>query len=128
MGEWAFGCDVCQDVCPWNRKAPVSADATFAPVGNRDRLSLAELLPLDDEAFRARYGHTPLARPGRDSLIRNACITAANTGDASTLPLLRAAQADASPVVRDAAAWAEGQLRQRLAEAADRDGSSGSPG
>lgn len=128
LGEWAFGCDVCQDVCPWNGKAPVSTEPAFARVEGRDRLRLEDLVPMDDGEFTARYGDTPLSRPGRESLLRNACLAAANTGGASELSWLRAAQGDSSPLVRETARWAEAHLQQRLGEAAGDAGCSESPG
>jgi epoxyqueuosine reductase len=112
MGDWAFGCDICQDVCPWNHKAPATNDPALQTSGDRHRIRLSELLPLSEDNFQIQYGDTPLARPGRDALVANACIAAGNTGDASLLHPLDAASRDSSPLVRDAADWA----RRRLAE------------
>jgi epoxyqueuosine reductase len=96
VGDWLFGCDVCQEVCPWNRKdesEPETVDVT-------------ELLSLTEEEFRDRYRDTAMFRTKRRGLLRNAAIVLGNTGDASALPALRRALDDSEPMVRDAAAWA----------------------
>lgn len=110
MGDWLFGCDVCQDVCPWNRRAPISTEPAFQPSPERGVESAIELLSLDDETFRARFRHTPLWRPGRAGLLRNACLVLGNTGDRSFVPVLTTALDDSEPLVRAAAAWALGRL------------------
>jgi epoxyqueuosine reductase len=72
-GDWLFGCDVCQDVCPWNQRfARPTADAELAPRGEVAAPDLAALLALDPEAFAARFDDTPFERPGRDGMRRNA--------------------------------------------------------
>jgi epoxyqueuosine reductase len=120
MDDWVFGCDVCQDVCPWNTKAPMTQEPAFRKGEGRDRLILHDLLPLSDEQFQQRFGDTPLVRPGRDALTANACIAAGNTGNASQIATLQTARQDRSELVRNAAEWAESQLRQRLSGSADR--------
>jgi epoxyqueuosine reductase len=103
VGDWLFGCDICQDVCPWNRKdmsQPEALDAT-------------EVLSLTDEAFRQRYRGTALERTKRRGLVRNAAIVLGNSGDPAALPVLRQALADPEPVVREAAAWAIAQIDNR---------------
>jgi epoxyqueuosine reductase len=107
LGNWVFGCDVCQDVCPWQRFALPSAEAAFYP-GDIDRAAppLLSLLALNDDAFRARYRGTPLYRIKRARLVRNACVAAGNWGSPDALPALRALLHDDSPLVRGHAAWA----------------------
>lgn len=117
-GEWLFGCDICQEVCPWNRKAPVSNEREFAPTAHLFPADAAALLQLDQAAFDAQYGHTPLARPGRAGVLRNACIVLGNRGDASFVPVLVRAVEDAEPLVRGAAAWALGRIGSAAAGAA----------
>jgi epoxyqueuosine reductase len=121
MGDWAFGCDICQDVCPWNRKAPVSHEPAFAREEKGDRVLLSELLAMTDAEFHRRHGDTPLARPGRDALAANACIAAANSGDARQLPVIEQARHDRSELVRQTAAWAERRLHERLTGSAGAD-------
>ena len=110
IGQWLFGCDVCQDVCPWNRKAPTSTEPVFAPSPDRDPADAIALLRVSRDEFRQRFGQTPLARPGRAGLLRNACIVLGNTGDSQAIPALIAALDDSEPLVRGAAAWALGRV------------------
>src|SRR5687767_32304 len=63
VGDWLFGCDVCQEVCPWNRFAPPSAESQFEPLESMNPVALAELFDLTEEDFRRRFRHTPLWRP-----------------------------------------------------------------
>jgi epoxyqueuosine reductase len=110
MGDWLFGCDVCQDVCPWNRKAPLSNEPAFQPMPGRHPADAAELLTLDEAAFRERFRHTPLARPKRAGLLRNAAIVLGNTGDPRFVPVLVKTLDDGEPLIRGAAAWALGRI------------------
>lgn len=112
VGDWLFGCDICQDVCPWNRKAPPAAVLTPRP--DLERVDAAELLALDADAFRERFAGTALhPRPGRAVVLRNAALVLGNTGDESALPALRRALDDPEPLVRDAAAWAIARIQER---------------
>jgi len=110
MGEWIFGCDVCQDVCPWNRFAEPTADAAFRLDDRRWDGELADLLSLDRAAFRARFEGSPVARAGRDAFLRNVCVALGNRGDTAALPALGRALEDDSPLVRRHAAWAVGRI------------------
>ena len=103
MGAWGFGCDVCQEVCPWNRKAVTTREPAFA---SPPRLAPPELLGLDEPAFRGRFRRTALWRARRSGLLRNAAIVLGNRGDAAAAPALRRALDDTDPVIRAAAAWA----------------------
>lgn len=107
VGTWAFGCDICQDVCPWNRRAPETAEAAFRP---RELPSLTELAALDDGAWRERLARSPLRRARRDGLARNAAVALGNAGESGALAALATALFDASPVVRGHAAWALGRI------------------
>lgn len=113
MGPWVFGCDVCQDVCPFNRFAPDDPWPELRPdAGAGPRLDLADLLALrDDDAFRARFAGTPLLRPKRRGLLRNAAVAAANVEATRAVPALVACvEDDAEPLVRGHALWALGRL------------------
>ena len=78
VGEWVFGCDVCQDVCPWNvRFAQVTADPDLAPRADVAMPDLRRLLDIDDEEFARHYGDTPFERPGRPGMRRNAAAVLA---------------------------------------------------
>jgi epoxyqueuosine reductase len=112
VGDWLFGCDVCQEVCPWNRKAPPGA-AELAPRADLRAVDPAELLALSEEEFRRRFAGTALyPRPGRAVVLRNAALVLGNTGDARALPALRRALDDPALQVREAAAWAMRRMGQ----------------
>jgi epoxyqueuosine reductase len=111
IGEWLFGCDVCQEVCPWTRKARPGRDAALAPAGPLGPLET--LLGLDRDAFRARFRHTPLWRAKRAGLLRNAALVLGNRGDARAAPALERALDDEDDAVRHAAAWALERVRAR---------------
>src|SRR5262249_5296783 len=106
VGDWLFGCDVCQEVCPWNRKDTSQPEAVDA----------AAVLALSEEEFRRRYRGTALFRPKRRGLARNAAIVLGNSGDPAALPALRRALADPAPLVREAAAWAIERIERTLNE------------
>lgn len=108
MGDWIFGCDVCQEVCPWNRKAPASTEQAFAPREKLNPVDLEWLLSLDEAGFQAEFAGTPMHRTGRAALLRNAAIVLGNRGDAQALPILQRALQDHEPLVREAAEWALG--------------------
>jgi epoxyqueuosine reductase len=111
FGDWIFGCDVCQEVCPWNRHAPGSTEPWFQPRDGAATLPLVELLALDDEAFRRRFKGAPLVRAKRSGLLRSAAIALGNRPDAASAAALVAALADHDEIVRGAAAWALGRWR-----------------
>ncbi len=109
MGDWVFGCDVCQDVCPWNRKAPASPEPALAPREQLNPANLEWLLSLDEASFEAEFAGTPMHRTGRAALLRNAAIALGNSRDPQALPVLERASHDPDPLVREAAEWAQGQ-------------------
>lgn len=110
MGDWLFGCDVCQEVCPWNRKAPATAERAFEPVAGLNPADALGVLRLTEEEFRARFAGTALERPGWSGLRRNAAIVLGNSGQRGGVAALARLRHDADPVVRGAAAWAIGRL------------------
>jgi epoxyqueuosine reductase len=110
VGEWLFGCDLCQDVCPWNQKAPRSAEPAFQPQPDLNPADCVAILRMTREQFDARFAKTPLARSGFDGLRRNAAIVLGNRGDAAAIFVLIEALQDSSPLVRGATAWALGKL------------------
>ena len=116
IGDWLFGCDLCQDVCPWNRKAPLTLEPTFQPQQDLHPASALKILKLSEAEFITRYKSTPLARPGWEGLRRNAAIVLGNSGDSALIPELEASLDDASPLVREALEWAITQLGKTAAE------------
>ncbi|MFG1217342.1 tRNA epoxyqueuosine(34) reductase QueG [Xanthobacter flavus] len=110
MGNRIYGCDDCLAACPWNKFAQMGQEAKLAARAENDAPPLAELVALDDAAFRARFPKSPIKRVGRDRFVRNVLIAIGNSGDAALLPLVEARLADESAVVRGAAVWALGRL------------------
>ncbi len=112
IGNWLFGCDICQEVCPWNRKPTKkwreeqAADPTYSLTGSID---LHQLFRLDDEAFRREYRKTPMWRPRRRGLLRNAAIVLGNQRDPASIPVLIHGLQDSEPIVRGTCVWALSQ-------------------
>jgi epoxyqueuosine reductase len=134
IGNWLFGCDVCQEVCPWNTRLPLPRregrgegfptvpsklmpETSAAPLAHTllpdchadpalNPLDLAALFDLTEADFRARFRHTPLWRPKRRGLLRNAAIVLGNQRDAQAIPALKKGLGDDEPLVREACAWA----------------------
>lgn len=122
IGDWVFGCDLCQEVCPWNNRASATIDSTFAPQANTNPLELVELFSLNDDAFRERFKRTPLWRPRRRGILRNAAIALGNRPASNAVAALVCGLNDEDSVVRGASAWAlrhyqdaENALTERLA-------------
>lgn len=112
VGDWLFGCDVCQEVCPWNGKAPATAEAAFLPRPEILALDPIELLGITEEEFRRRFRGTALLRSKRNGLRRNAAIVLGNHGRADSLPALQANADDPDEGVREAARWAIAQIQR----------------
>jgi epoxyqueuosine reductase len=111
IGDWLFGCDVCQEVCPWNRRAPATRAAEL--LGPPPAAEPVDLLGLDAAAFRARVRGTALRRARREGLRRNAALVLGNRRDAGAAAALTAALDDPDPVVQDAARWALARIPER---------------
>jgi epoxyqueuosine reductase len=110
--DWLFGCDICQEVCPWNRKAPIADDPVFKERSDLVALDPVELLGLTDEEFRRRFRDTALWRAKRRGLLRNAALILGNRGDRGALPALRRALDDPELLIREAARWAIGRISE----------------
>jgi epoxyqueuosine reductase len=124
VGDWLFGCDVCQEVCPWNRKAPPGADPELQGPPGAEALDAVAVLALTEEEFRRQFRGTALTRAKRRGLARNAAVVLGNCGDARALPALRRALADPEPSVRDAAQWAIDAIERRRRWAPEAESSS----
>jgi epoxyqueuosine reductase len=112
IGDWIFGCDICQEVCPYNastRRKP-RAWSEFEPVSGT-RLELVPLLELDDATFRERFRGSPIKRTKRRGLVRNAALALGNVGASGAGAALEKLADDPDPVVSDAARWALTQPR-----------------
>lgn len=111
VGQWLFGCDVCQDVCPWNSRAPTSSEDAFAAASELNPANLIALFELDDDEFRKRFRRTPLWRSKRPGLLRNAAIVLGNQGCVTAEPALTKGLHDKEPLVRSACVWALARLK-----------------
>jgi epoxyqueuosine reductase len=109
MTDWLFGCDTCQEVCPWNRKAPAARERELAPTAPLP--SAEALLQMDDALFRARFGRSAMRRTRRAGMARNAALLLGNRADRAAVPALRGALVDPDEGVRRAAAWALDRLQ-----------------
>jgi epoxyqueuosine reductase len=127
-GDWLFGCDVCQEVCPWNHRAPIAAVQALRPLPGMNPVELEGFFALSEAAFRARLRGTPVWRAKRAGLLRNAAIVLGNRPHEAAIPGLVRGLNDAEPMVRGACAWALGRypvepartaLGQRIAVEAD---------
>ena len=112
IGHQVFGCDICQDVCPWNRKAPATDKPEFQPREGFINPALVWLAEISEEEFRQVFRGSPLKRAKRDGLRRNALIAIGNGGDSSTLAVVERNTSDANPAVADAANWAANKLKR----------------
>jgi epoxyqueuosine reductase len=110
IGNRIYGCDDCLAVCPWNKFAQQAREARFAARPVTEGAALADLLELDDDAFRAAFAGSPIKRTGRDRFIRNVLIAAGNSGDLVLLPAVAKHFSDVNPIVRAAAVWAAHEL------------------
>jgi len=115
VGMWLFGCDICQEVCPWNSRASEEGDDNLMP-------RLLELMALDDVSFSRRFSKSAIKRAKRRGLLRNAAVVLGNTGNRDAVPALtRVLEREPEALVRSHAAWALGELGGRTArDALDR--------
>jgi len=113
IGEWIFGCDICQEVCPWNRFAPAARESRLH-ARELDGWTLERFLTLDAAGFDALFEGSPIRRARRSGFLRNVCVALGNRGDPGSAPALLAALAeDPEPLVRAHAAWALGEVARK---------------
>lgn len=117
-GDQIFGCDICQEVCPWNRKAPLAEDAEYQPRDGLVAPKMTPLMAMTDDAFRERFRGSPLKRSKRRGLLRNVAVSLGNAGNPDAVPALEIGLSDAEPLVRRHAAWALGRVGGKPAEEA----------
>jgi epoxyqueuosine reductase len=106
MGNRIYGCDDCLAVCPWNKYAALAREAAFQPRIELTAPKLADLVQLDDTAFRQVFSTSPIKRVGRDRFVRNVLVAIGNSGDPALAPRAEALLTDPSPLVRGMAVWA----------------------
>ena len=112
IGRHIFGCDICQDVCPWNRKAPVTNAPEFQAREGLVNPALDWLAEMTAEEFREKFRGSPVRRTKYSGLRRNAAIAIGNSGDVRFLPLLHRLSEDEDPVVAESARWAKEKLER----------------
>ena len=110
MGRHVFGCDICQDVCPWNREPAVTNNAAFQPRNGLVDPDLEWLATISEDDFRETFRGSPIKRTKRTGIRRNAILAIGNSGDQRFLPLLRNLENDDDPVVAQHAGWARLKL------------------
>ena len=110
IGRHVFGCDICQDVCPWNRKAPATLLPEFQPRDGFVNPALDWLAEISAEEFREKFRGSPIRRARRMGLRRNAIIAMGNSGDQSFLPVLERSSQDDDVVIAESARWAKSRL------------------
>lgn len=110
LGNWVFGCDLCQMVCPWNRFALHAVDASFAPRPDSAQPDLISALSLSPAGFNRTFKDSPLKRAKRRGYLRNVAVALGNVGGPAAIPALRSALDDPETLVREHAAWAITQI------------------
>lgn len=123
IGNRVFGCDICQEACPWNLKfATPAGEAAYAASAGMDAPSLVDLarrlLSMSGKQFQREFARSPVSRAGRKGLLRNVCVALGNWGAEEAIPVLDEAMADPAPLVRAHAAWALGKIGSERARAA----------
>ena len=113
IGNRIYGCDVCLEICPWNRFAKEGAVMKEHERADLDQPALLELLELDDAAFKARFRGTPMLRTKRRGVLRNVCVALGNIGDDRCLPALERATMDHEPLIVEHARWAIAEIQKR---------------
>lgn len=109
LGRHVFGCDLCQDVCPWNRRSPVTDDPAFAPRQGEPGIDLVRLSEMTEAEFRGMFRRSPLARPKYEGFLRNVALAMGNIGGPIFEEPLRRLALHPTEVVADAARWALGR-------------------
>jgi epoxyqueuosine reductase len=119
MGTHIFGCDICQDVCPYNTKVKTTREPAFRPRQGLHAPDLIPLLSLNEAEFKATFTGSPILRAKRRGFLRNVCVALGNLRRDEGVPALIARLGkDPDPLVRGHAAWALGQIRTKDAERA----------
>jgi epoxyqueuosine reductase len=112
VGNWTFGCDVCQIVCPWNRFSAKEFDQTFAPYPDLPNPDLTADLMLTPQGFNRKFKDNPVQRARRGGYLRNTAIALGNSSSLAAIPALEKALQEATPLVRQHVEWALKRIRR----------------
>lgn len=112
IGKWIFGCDICQEVCPWNRFSKQDHDPAFDALPGLPRPDLVSDLGLSPHEFNRKFKGNPVSRSKRRGYLRNIAIALGNSGDPAALPVLEKAVNDPEPLVCEHAVWAMEQIKE----------------
>jgi epoxyqueuosine reductase len=121
IGNRIYGCDICQEACPWNRFSPKTDEPAFLAREGLDGPSLIEWMTMTQEAFSRRFKNSPIKRTKRRGLLRNVAVALGNWGSPEAVPALTRALSDEEPLVRGHAAWALGRIPSEASGDALRD-------
>ncbi len=110
IGNLIFGCDICQEVCPWNSKAVPTDEPAFQPRAENFVPKLLSLVGMTQQEFSRRFKRSPIKRTKRRGFLRNVLVAIGNWGDRRAIPALKDALTDDEPLVRSHAAWALGRI------------------
>jgi len=113
IGAHVYGCDICQDVCPWNRKAPVTANPDFQPDQSLVNPDLAKLARISQQEFRQRFRGSPISRAKHAGFLRNVAVAMGNSGRKEYVADLERLATNEDPVIAEHARWAIGRLNQK---------------
>lgn len=112
LGDHIFGCDVCQQTCPWNRRTRPDPDPAFSPLDGVPAPDLTAELSLTPQDFNRKYKDSPISRAKRRGYLRNVAVALGNRRDPSTRPALETAARDPEPLVSEHARWALEQIEK----------------
>ena len=116
IGRHVFGCDICQDVCPWNRKAPITASVGFEADASLINPDLSELAHISPEQFRQRFRGSPISRAKYSGFLRNVAVAMGNSGSPAYVPELERLAGSEDPIIAEHAVWALARLRAATSE------------
>jgi len=126
IGNWLFGCDLCQEVCPLNVRAQITSEDDFLSVRAGDHRLLREILSIEtEEQFTRKFAGSPLMRAKRRGLLRNACVVAGNVGAEELIPILQKRVRDHDPLIQVHARWALSRLQSESALPGNEDDAQG---
>ena len=116
MGNHIFGCDICQEVCPWNKEAPISKEPRLYPRPENLSPELKNFMNMEDSEFNNRFKNSPIKRTKRVGLLRNVAVALGNWGHPNAIPALSMGLHDENYLVRSHSAWALGRIFDKKAK------------